>query len=207
MNEVVFWVAPAAALFALAFAGYFFQDMKRQDQGTEVMQRIGQHVREGAMAYLRQQYRIMLVVFIGLASVFAVLAYGFGVQNPWLPVTFVCGGFFSALAGFFGMQTATLASTRTAAAARTSLQQSLRIAFRSGAVIGLIVVGLGLGNVVLWFLLVNWATPESVDGTPYGAGDHHRADIQYGRVATGLVRPCRRRYLHQGGGCGRRPGG
>jgi K(+)-stimulated pyrophosphate-energized sodium pump len=164
MNEDFFWIAPAAALTGLAFAWYFFQDMKRQDQGTEVMQRIGQHVREGAMAYLRQQYRIMLVVFGVLALVFAVLAYGFGVQNPWLPVTFVCGGFFSALAGFFGMQTATLASTRTAAAARTSLEQSLRIAFRSGAVIGLVVVGLGLGNVVLWFLLVNWFTPESADG-------------------------------------------
>jgi K(+)-stimulated pyrophosphate-energized sodium pump len=164
MHEFVFWVAPAAALVALAFAWYFFQDMKRQDPGTEVMRRIGLHVREGAMAYLRQQYRIMLVVFVGLASVFAVLAYGFGVLNPWLPVTFVCGGFFSALAGFFGMQTATLASTRTAAAARTSLQQSLRIAFRSGAVIGLIVVGLGLGNVVFWFLLVNFFTPESADG-------------------------------------------
>ncbi len=164
MNEVVFWVAPAAALLALVFAGYFFQDMKRQDQGTDLMRRIGLHVREGAMAYLRQQYRIMLVVFVGLASVFAVLAYGFGVQNPWLPVTFICGGFFSALAGFFGMQTATLASTRTAAAARTSLEQSLRIAFRSGAVIGLIVVGLGLGNVVFWFLIINWFTPESADG-------------------------------------------
>ena len=164
MNEIFFWIAPAAALIALAFAWYFFQDMKRQDQGSDVMRRIGLHIRAGAMAYLRQQYRIMLVVFAALAAVFAVLAYGFGVQNPWLPVTFVFGGFFSALAGFLGMQTATLASTRTAAAARTSLEQSLRIAFRSGAVIGLIVVGLGLGNVVFWFLLINWFTPEAGGG-------------------------------------------
>ncbi|MDH3994131.1 MAG: sodium-translocating pyrophosphatase, partial [Gammaproteobacteria bacterium] len=121
-------------------------------------------VRRGAMAYLGQQYRIMLLVFAVLALLFAVLAYGFGLQNPWLPITFVGGGFFSALAGFFGMQTATLAATRTAAAARTSLGQALRIAFRSGAVIGLTVVGLGLGNLVFWFLLVSWLTPETGDG-------------------------------------------
>ena len=114
MNEPLFWTAPVAALVGLLFACFFFRDMKRQDEGTEVMRRIGQHVREGAMAYLRQQYRVMLLVFGGLAVVFAVLAYGFGVQNPWLPVTFVFGGFFSALAGFLGMHTATLASTRTA---------------------------------------------------------------------------------------------
>ena len=164
MNEPFFWLAPVAALIGLLFAWIFFRDMQRQDEGTEVMRRIGQHVREGAMAYLRQQYRVMLLVFCALAAVFAILAYGFGVQNPWLPVTFLFGGFFSALAGFIGMQTATRASTRTAAAARSSLDQSLRIAFRSGAVIGLTVVGLGLGNVVLWFLLVNWFTPASADG-------------------------------------------
>jgi K(+)-stimulated pyrophosphate-energized sodium pump len=164
MNEPLFWTAPVAALVGLLFAWFFFRDMKRQEEGTDVMRRIGQHVREGAMAYLRQQYRVMLLVFGGLVVVFAVLAYGLGVQNPWLPVTFVFGGFFSALAGFFGMQTATLASTRTAAAARTSLDQSLRIAFRSGAVIGLVVVGLGLGNVAFWFLLVDWLTPASTGG-------------------------------------------
>ena len=117
MNEPLFWTAPVAALVGLLFAWFFFRDMKRQEEGTDVMRRIGQHVREGAMAYWRQQYRVMLLVFGGLVVVFAVLAYGLGVQNPWLPVTFVFGGFFSALAGFFGMQTATLASTRTAAAA------------------------------------------------------------------------------------------
>ena len=121
MNEPFFWLAPVAALIGLLFAWIFFRDMRRQDEGTDVMRRIGQHVREGASAYLRQQYRIMVVVFGVLAAIFAVLAYGFELQNPLLPVTFVCGGFFSALAGFFGMQTATLASTRVTAAARTSL--------------------------------------------------------------------------------------
>jgi K(+)-stimulated pyrophosphate-energized sodium pump len=163
MNEPLFWFAPAAALVALLVARLFFLQMRRQDEGTDVMRRIGQHVRTGAMAYLRQQYRIMGLVFVVLALVFAVLAYGFGVQNPWLPFTFLCGGFFSALAGFVGMQTATLASTRTTAAARYSLAQSLRVAFRSGAVIGLTVVSLGLANCVAWFLLVNWLTPASAD--------------------------------------------
>jgi len=164
MNEPIFWLAPVAAAIGLLFAWLFYRDMVRQDEGTELMQTIGAHVRKGAMAYLRQQYRIMVVVFGVLALLFALLAYGFGLQNPWLPFTFVCGGFFSALAGYFGMRTATLASTRTAAAARTSLGQGLRVAFRSGAVIGLVVVGLGLGNVVFWFLLVNTLTPASDDG-------------------------------------------
>ena len=164
MIDPLLWIAPLAALIALVFAGLFFLDMKRQDEGTVLMREIGQHVRQGAMAYLRQQYRIMLLVFGGLSLVFAVLAYGFGLQNPWLPFTFLGGGLSSALAGYLGMHTATLASTRTAAAARDSLGGSLRIAFRSGAVIGLVVVGLGLGNVVAWFLLVNWLIPESADG-------------------------------------------
>ncbi len=165
MNEPVFWLAPAAAAVGLLSAWFFFRDMKRQDEGTEVMRTIGNRVREGAGAYLRQQYRVMLVVFGGLALVFALLAYGLGVQNRWLPVTFLFGGFFSALAGYLGMQTATLASTRTAAAARTSLVEGLRVSFRSGAVIGLVVVGLGLGNLVFWFLLVSWLTPPSEDGS------------------------------------------
>jgi len=163
MNEPLFWLAPASALVALLVARFFFLQMRRQDEGTDLMRQIGQHVRLGAMAYLRQQYRIMALVFSALALLFAVLAYGFGVQNPWLPFTFLCGGFFSALAGYVGMQTATLASTRTTAAARSSLGQSLRVAFRSGAVIGLTVVSLGLANCVGWFLLVNWLTPDSVD--------------------------------------------
>jgi K(+)-stimulated pyrophosphate-energized sodium pump len=164
MIDPFLWIAPGAAFTALVFAWIFFRDMRARDEGTELMREIGQHVRQGSMAYLRQQYRIMLQVFAALAVLFAILAYGFGIQNPWLPFTFICGGFFSALAGYFGMHTATLASTRTAAAARISLEGSLRVAFRSGAVIGLIVVGLGLGNVIGWFLLVNWLTPEAMDG-------------------------------------------
>ena len=130
---LILYLPPAAALAALLFALLFYRAMCRREEGTETMRRIGQHVRDGAMAYLRQQYRIMVRVFAGLAILFGGLAWGLGVQNTWLPVTFLCGGFFSALAGFFGMRTATLASTRTAAAARDSLDQGLRVAFRSGA--------------------------------------------------------------------------
>jgi K(+)-stimulated pyrophosphate-energized sodium pump len=141
MTEPVFWIAPIAAIVALIFAWRFFTQMRSEDEGTDVMVTIGGHVRSGAMAYLKQQYKIMLGVFVVVAGLFAYLAYGLKVQSPWLPVTFVFGGFFSALAGYFGMQTATLASTRTAAAARNSLPDALRIAFRSGAVMGLVVVG------------------------------------------------------------------
>ncbi len=163
-TEPLFWLAPLAALVALLFAWLFFRDMRRQDSGTEPMRRIGGHVRQGAMAYLRQQYRVMAAVFLLLAALFALLAFGFGVQSTWLPFTFLCGGLFSAVAGYCGMQTATLASTRTAAAARSSLGQSLRVAFRSGAVIGLVVVGLGLGNCVAWLLIIDALTPASGEG-------------------------------------------
>ena len=159
MNEPVFWIAPLAAVLAMVYAWIFFKDMVRQDQGTALMQEIGDHVRHGAMAYLRQQYKVMALVFVILALIFAFLAYYLKAQNPWLPFTFIFGGFFSALAGYFGMQTATRASTRTAAAARSSLSDALRIAFRSGAVMGLVVVGLGLGNIVVWFILANWLIP------------------------------------------------
>ncbi len=159
MTEPLFWIAPIAAIIALIFAGIFFMNMTRQDEGTELMQKIGLHIRKGAMAYLRQQYRIMFLVFGGFAIIFAILSYGLEVQNSWLPVTFVFGGFFSALAGYFGMQTATRASTRTTAAARNSLGEALQVSFRSGAVMGLVVVGLGLGNVTFWFMLADYLIP------------------------------------------------
>ncbi|NKN34176.1 sodium-translocating pyrophosphatase [Marichromatium bheemlicum] len=163
MNEIAFWIAPVAALSALVVATRFFREMLAEDQGNARMREIGDHVRHGAMAYLRQQYRLMLLVFALLTALFALLSHGFGLQSTWLPATFVCGGLFSALAGYIGMQTATRAATRTAAAARTSLPQALRIAFRSGAVMGLVVVGLGLGNIVVWFALADWLLPAGED--------------------------------------------
>ncbi|MCC5865997.1 MAG: sodium-translocating pyrophosphatase [Wenzhouxiangella sp.] len=164
MIPTLYWIAPLAVIAALSCAGLFFFFMLRNDPGTEAMQRVGRLVREGAMSYLRQQYRVMLLAFLGLAVIFAVLAWGLGLQNRWLPLTFIAGGLFSALAGYIGMQTATLASTRTAQAARSSLAGALKIAFRSGAVMGLVVVGLGLANVLFWFWLIDHVTAPSADG-------------------------------------------
>jgi K(+)-stimulated pyrophosphate-energized sodium pump len=150
-----FWLVPIASVVALCMAFLFFRSMMKADEGTPRMREIAGHVRNGAMAYLKQQYKVVLIVFIVLAAVFSVMAYGFGVQNPWVPFAFLTGGFFSGLAGFFGMKTATYASARTANAARKSLDGGLKIAFRSGAVMGLTVVGLGLLDIAVWFLVLN----------------------------------------------------
>jgi V-type H(+)-translocating pyrophosphatase len=144
-----------AAVLALAFAYVFYSQMRKESEGTPTMQEIAEHVRKGAMAYLKQQYKVVAIVFVILALFFAVLAYGFHVQNPWVPFAFLTGGFFSGLAGFIGMKTATAASARTANAARNSLNSGLKIAFRSGAVMGLTVVGLGLLDISVWYLVLN----------------------------------------------------
>lgn len=151
--DTLFFIVPLAALLALGFAIYFYQWMKKEDEGTERMKEIAQHVRSGAMAYLKQQYKVVILVFIALAVLFAVMAC-FGLQNPWVPFAFLTGGFFSGLAGFFGMKTATYASARTANAARQSLNGGLKIAFRSGAVMGLTVVGLALLDIAIWYLIL-----------------------------------------------------
>ena len=150
----LFYLVPAAAVIALLFAWIFFRQMMKESEGTPTMKEIAQYVREGAMAYLKQQYKVVVVVFVILAILFAVLAYGFGVQNPWVPFAFLTGGFFSGLAGFVGMKTATYASARTANATMRSLNSGLKVAFRSGAVMGLTVVGLGLLDIALWWFLL-----------------------------------------------------
>ena len=153
--ETLFVMVPLAAILALAFAYVFYSQMRKESEGTPTMQEIAEHVRKGAMAYLKQQYKVVAIVFVILALFFAVLAYGFHVQNPWVPFAFLTGGFFSGLAGFIGMKTATAASARTANAARNSLNSGLKIAFRSGAVMGLTVVGLGLLDISVWYLVLN----------------------------------------------------
>ena len=153
--DLLFWLVPLSSLIALGFAFYFYRRMLREDEGTPTMREIAAHVRKGAMAYLKQQYKVVTIVFIILAIFFAVLAYGFDVQNHWVPFAFLTGGFFSGLAGFIGMKTATYASGRTANAARRSLNSGLKLAFRSGAVMGLAVVGLGLLDISLWYLILD----------------------------------------------------
>ena len=157
----LFYLVPAAAVIALLFAWIFFRQMFKESEGTPTMKEIAQYVREGAMAYLRQQYKVVIVVFIVLAIFFAILAYGFGVQNPWVPFAFLTGGFFSGLAGFVGMKTATYASARTANATMRSLNAGLKIAFRSGAVMGLTVVGLGLLDISIWWIILNAFVEEA----------------------------------------------
>ena len=151
----VFWLVPVASLVALSMAWFFFRQMMAADEGTPRMKEIALYVRKGAMAYLKQQYKVVCIVFVVLCALFAFMAYGLNVQNPWVPFAFLTGGFFSGLAGFFGMKTATYASARTANAARESLDAGLKIAFRSGAVMGLTVVGLGLLDIAIWFVVLN----------------------------------------------------
>ena len=159
MDQLLFWVVPVASVLALGFAWYFHRQMMKESEGTPQMIKIAAAVRKGAMSYLKQQYKIVGLVFLGLVILFSIMAYGFDVQNHWVPVAFLTGGFFSGLSGFLGMKTATYASARTANAARGSLNGGLRIAFRSGAVMGLVVVGLGLLDISFWYLLLNAVIP------------------------------------------------
>ena len=153
-NQGFFLLAPIGALVALFFAVLFFRNMKKQDAGTEQMKKIAGYVKEGAQAYLAQQYKVV-AIFFGFAFLFFLfLAFILKVQSPWVPFAFITGGFFSGLAGFIGMKTATLASVRTTQAARTSLNKALQIAFRSGSVMGLTVVGLALLDISIWFFVL-----------------------------------------------------
>ena len=151
----LFYFVPVASLVALFFAWFFYHQMKKEDEGTPTMKEIAQYVREGAMAYLKQQYKVVGIVFVVLAVLFSILAFGFGVQNKWVPFAFLTGGFFSALAGYVGMRTATYASARTANAVSKSLNSGLKLAIRSGAVMGLTVVGLGLLDISIWWVVLN----------------------------------------------------
>lgn len=160
MITSIFWIIPVASILALVFAWFFFRQMMKESEGTETMAKIASYVREGAMSYLKQQYKVVASVFLVLVILFSIMAYGFGVQNEWVPVAFLTGGFFSGLAGFLGMKTATYASARTANAARTSLNKGLQVAFRSGAVMGLVVVGLGLLDISFWYFLLNALIPD-----------------------------------------------
>ena len=163
IGNPLFWLVPVSSLLALGFAWRFFAQMMKADEGTDTMKKIAAHVRKGAGAYLRQQYKIVIVVFLVITVIFSILAYGLGVQNPWVPFAFITGGAFSGLAGFFGMKAATYASARVANACRESLNAGLRLAFRSGAVMGLVVVGLVLLDISIWFIVLNNFIPE-MDG-------------------------------------------
>ena len=188
----IFWLVPVASLVALGFAWYFFRAMMRESEGTPRMQEIASHVRKGAMAYLKQQYRVVAIVFVILVLFFAFLAYGLGVQNPWVPFAFMTGGFFSGLAGFIGMRTATYASARTAHAASKSLNKGLKVAFRSGAVMGLVVVGLGLLDISVWYLILD----HFIDAT----GDQKLMVITTTMLTFGMGASTQALFARVGGG-------
>ncbi|MDD2636050.1 MAG: sodium-translocating pyrophosphatase [Bacteroidales bacterium] len=160
-TDIMFWFIPFAAVLALVFAWYFFKQLLKLDEGTDTMKKIALYVRKGAMSYLKQQYKIVTIVFVIMAIFFAVLAYVFKVQNEWVPFAFLTGGFFSGLAGFLGMKTATYASARTANAARNSLNAGLKVAFRAGAVMGLVVVGLALLDISVWYIILDAFVDEA----------------------------------------------
>ena len=163
MSTSIFWIVPIASAIALFFAWLFYSGMMKNSEGTTRMAEIASYVRQGAMAYLRRQYGVVVKVFIALAIILTILAF-LGVQNPFVPIAFLTGGFFSGLCGYLGMKTATNASARTANGATKSLNSGLKIAFRSGAVMGLVVVGFGLLDIALWFWLLNDVifTPENM---------------------------------------------
>ncbi len=166
--ELLFWIVPVASVIALLFAAKFFFDMKKADEGTDRMKEIAGYVREGAMAYLKQQYKIVAIFFVIIAIIFGVMAY-FGLQNNIVPVAFLTGGIFSGLAGFIGMKTATYASGRVAQACRDEadgLNRGLKLAFRSGAVLGLTVVGFGLLDISAWYLILDNTGLVQADGLP-----------------------------------------
>ncbi len=185
----VFWLVPIASLVALGMAFFFFRQMMAEDEGTPRMKEIALYVRKGAMAYLKQQYKVVGIVFVVLCILFAFMAYGLNVQNPWVPFAFLTGGFFSCLAGFFGMKTATYASARTANAARKSLNAGLKVAFRSGAVMGLTVVGLGLLDIAIWFVVLNYFDQDgliSITTTMLTFGMGASTQALFARVGGGI---------------------
>jgi len=173
----------------LGMAFFFFRQMMAEDEGTPRMREIALYVRKGAMAYLKQQYKVVGIVFVILCALFAFMAYGLNVQNPWVPFAFLTGGFFSGLAGFFGMKTATYASARTANAARKSLNAGLKVAFRSGAVMGLTVVGLGLLDIAIWFVVLNYFDQDgliSITTTMLTFGMGASTQALFARVGGGI---------------------
>lgn len=156
----IWWVAPIGSLFALFFAWFFYSQVKKANPGDANMIEIAGHVREGAMAYLKRQYKVVTVFFIVVSALLFLMGWVWHVQHQIVFVAFLTGGFFSGLCGYLGMRTATLASNRTAQGAKESLNRGLQVAFRAGAVMGLVVVGFGLLDITLWFYLLTQVLPK-----------------------------------------------
>ena len=193
MTNTLFLLAPLGSASALFFAWFFYRQMKKESEGTEHMARIASYVRKGAMAYLKQQYKVVSMIFVALVILLAFMAFVLKVQNPWVPIAFLTGGFFSGLSGFFGMKTATYASARTANAAKKSLNAGLRIAFRSGAVMGLVVVGLALLDISVWFIILRHFYPLT-------DGGHNLIIITTTMITFGMGASTQALFARVGGG-------
>jgi K(+)-stimulated pyrophosphate-energized sodium pump len=211
MVSSLFWIVPISALMALLFAWIFYKGMKVQEEGTVKMQEIAEYVREGAMAYLKSQYTVVGKIFIILVALLTILAY-IGVQNPFVPVAFLTGGFFSGLCGYLGMKTATFASNRTAWAASKSLNKGLQVALRSGAVMGLVVVGFALLDIAAWFIFLTKVvfTPEhmanglnflGLDFVTKGIDEHQKfVEITATMITFGMGASTQALFARVGGG-------
>jgi K(+)-stimulated pyrophosphate-energized sodium pump len=211
MVSSLFWIVPISALMALLFAWIFYKGMKVQEEGTVKMQEIAEYVREGAMAYLKSQYTVVGKIFIILVVLLTILAY-IGVQNPFVPVAFLTGGFFSGLCGYLGMKTATFASNRTAWAASKSLNKGLQVALRSGAVMGLVVVGFALLDIAAWFIFLTKVvfTPEhmatglnflGLDFVTKGINEHQKfVEITATMITFGMGASTQALFARVGGG-------
>lgn len=209
--DLVWWVAPISSLIALGMAFVLFRMMKKAPEGNDTMRQIAQYVREGAFAYLRRQYKVVTIVFAVMVVLLGFLAF-MGIQNPFVPIAFLTGGFFSGLCGFIGMNTATLASNRTAEGARHSLNRGLQVAFRSGAVMGLVVVGFGLLDICLWYLILDKLvyTPDNMKtglemlGLTFvhaGTGEHDKlVEITVTMLTFGMGASTQALFARVGGG-------
>ena len=154
--ENFFWVGIVVAVLALVFAFVQNRRVLSFPEGNEKMIKIAAAIRAGAGAYLKRQYTVVSIFFIVMFAILAILAYGFGLVNPFIPFAFLTGGFFTGLSGFIGMKAATRANARTANAAKEGLNKGLRVAFSSGSIMGFTVAGLGLLDITAWFLVLRF---------------------------------------------------
>jgi K(+)-stimulated pyrophosphate-energized sodium pump len=211
MNEILFYIAPVGACLALLFAFIFYKSMMKANPGNDLMVEIAGHVREGAYAYLYRQYKVVIIVFALLSALLLLLAFK-GIQNPFVPLAFLTGGFFSGLCGYLGMKTATNASSRTAQGASESLNRGLQIAFRSGAVMGLVVVGFGLIDISLWYIFLDkviFTAEHMANGlkflgltiVPQGIDNHHKyVEITTTMITFGMGASTQALFARVGGG-------
>lgn len=166
MEKYIPFFVIATSILALVFAAYKFMAVKKLPEGTDEMASISAKIRSGAMTYLKRQYKTVGFFFLVMVVILSVLA-ALGYLTVFVPFAFLTGGFFSALSGFVGMRMATYANSRTANGAREGLNRGLKIAFSSGTVMGMTVVGLGLFDISFWFMLLKYGFNMPVDKMMY----------------------------------------